>query len=249
MRKGVMFCTTIIAACGALLAQPKSAVEFYDTNGTVPTGRIGWTGSPSNGNIYIETPPGNSTPLTVKQGNLTVPGSVTAKEFTGDGSKLTGINATATATKIPVDSVKGLTDSLAAKASKNHTHTATSITGTGTADGQVWKWSNSNSAGYWGTDLTSSTTGPGSSIVGVAADSGLQNKGTTTDIKLGVKYAPGSANSGTAETVARSDHKHMAADIISGTLTESQISNGSYMINAAGSNGQVWISAGSGRGS
>ncbi len=40
----------------------------------------------------------------------------------------------------------------------------------------------------------------------------------------------------------------LSASKITGTIAEVNISNGSYMINSAGTNGQVWMSSGSGRG-
>jgi hypothetical protein len=70
--------------------QRKSAVEFYDEDGNEKTAAVGWTGTKADGNFFVETP-GSTTPVTVKDGNMSVPGGVTAASFNGDGSGLVNL--------------------------------------------------------------------------------------------------------------------------------------------------------------
>jgi Collagen triple helix repeat (20 copies) len=66
-----------------------SAVQFWDTTGTAKTAKMGWSGSSTTGEFFIETP--GSKTVAVKDGNVSVPGSVTATKFVGDGSGLTNL--------------------------------------------------------------------------------------------------------------------------------------------------------------
>ncbi|MFC1586146.1 tail fiber domain-containing protein [Fibrobacterota bacterium] len=80
----------VITASGLLVAQPTSAIEFYDSTGAAVTSRFGWQGDATSGNFYIETPnDGNG--LQLQGGNMTLDGSVSATGFTGDGSGLTNL--------------------------------------------------------------------------------------------------------------------------------------------------------------
>ncbi len=74
-----------------IFAQSSSTIEFYDSTGSNVTGKIGWSGNSTTGNFFIETPGAPNNTIKSGNGNITVPGSVTAKEFIGDGSKLTNL--------------------------------------------------------------------------------------------------------------------------------------------------------------
>jgi hypothetical protein len=82
---------TIIAATATLLsAQPKSALEFYDTTGTNAKARFGWTDA-NGGEFFLQAPVGTNV-LTTQEDDVTVSGNVTANEFHGDGSSLSGVS-------------------------------------------------------------------------------------------------------------------------------------------------------------
>lgn len=74
----------------ALFAEPNSSIQFYDEDGSTETAQMGWDGE--NEKFYIETP-GSNTPLEMKDGDLTVPGEVTADKFNGDGGGLKNLPA------------------------------------------------------------------------------------------------------------------------------------------------------------
>ncbi|MDG5815498.1 tail fiber domain-containing protein [Chitinispirillales bacterium ANBcel5] len=67
----------------------RSAIEFYDTTSS-PTATFGYQGSSETGEFFLETF-SRGRDMTVKEGNLTVPGAVEAGSFAGDGSELTGV--------------------------------------------------------------------------------------------------------------------------------------------------------------
>ncbi|NLW32411.1 MAG: hypothetical protein GXY77_13250 [Fibrobacter sp.] len=91
--KRYMFVLLSVFICfPTLYAQSKSAIEFYDTTGSEPVSRIGWTGDKDNGHFFIETPD-KEDEIKVQNGNLEVNGTVKAAKFEGDGSGLTGISS------------------------------------------------------------------------------------------------------------------------------------------------------------
>ncbi len=77
----------------ALFAEPNSSIQFYDKDGSSETARVGWDGNKDTGSFYIETP-GSNDPLKMKNGDLTIPGEVTADKFNGDGSGLNNLPST-----------------------------------------------------------------------------------------------------------------------------------------------------------
>jgi len=81
---GVTLLATLVSA------QPKSALEFYDTTGTNPTARFGWTDA-DGGKFFLQAPVGTNV-LTTQGDDMTVAGEVTATQFNGDGSALTGVS-------------------------------------------------------------------------------------------------------------------------------------------------------------
>lgn len=127
----ILACAVTIPA--VLTAQPKSAIEFYDTTGANATARFGWRGSQADGEFYVQTPVGSDA-VTVKQGDMAVAGdvnatgTVTASGFAGDGNALTNL-----------PEPQGLQGKLDAKADTSHTHQLSDVTGlqqklTGKAD-------------------------------------------------------------------------------------------------------------------
>lgn len=118
----------LILACAVtipvvLRAQPKSAIEFYDTTGANATARFGWRGSQAAGEFYVQTPVGSDA-VTVRQGDMAVAGdvsatgTVTASGFAGDGSALTNL-----------PEPQGLQAKLDAKADTSHTHQLNEVSG------------------------------------------------------------------------------------------------------------------------
>lgn len=105
----------------SLQAQTRSSIQFYDSTGSSATGKIGWRGTPSSGQFFIETSnDGNG--ITASQGNLSVNGTVTAGGFSGDGSALANLPAP----NLSVTDINGLQAALAAKADTSHSHMITS---------------------------------------------------------------------------------------------------------------------------
>ena len=136
-----LFRTTIITclACAfGLLAQSRSALQFYDSTGATPTAKFGWTGDPATGNFFIETPDdGNG--ITAKNGDLTVDGTVSASGFSGDGSGLSNVTATPNAHTHNLDEVVDLPLELSMKADTGHSHQAADVDFGSATAGQVWK--------------------------------------------------------------------------------------------------------------
>jgi len=81
-----------VALAFSALAQPKSAVEFYDTTGTTPVARFGWQGESGTGKFFVDAPPGTEA-MSIQNRNLTAAGEVAATRFRGDGSTLAGIGS------------------------------------------------------------------------------------------------------------------------------------------------------------
>ncbi len=73
-----------------VFAQPKSTIEFFDTTGAESVSKIGWTGSKADGNFFIKTP-NDTSGVTVKNGDVNVAGTITAKKIVGDGSGITNL--------------------------------------------------------------------------------------------------------------------------------------------------------------
>ncbi|MBD3242634.1 MAG: hypothetical protein GF331_18735 [Chitinivibrionales bacterium] len=84
----ITLCALAIPAL--LAAQPKSAIEFYDTTGTDATARFGYRGSKADGEFYVQNPVGSDA-ITVKDGDMQVSGDVSASRFVGDGSGLSNV--------------------------------------------------------------------------------------------------------------------------------------------------------------
>lgn len=80
----------ILCLCTIAHAQPKSAVQFYDTTGSNPTAQFGWRGTVESGELYLQAPMGNDA-ATFNDGNLDVSGTVNAQAFTGNGAGLDGV--------------------------------------------------------------------------------------------------------------------------------------------------------------
>ncbi|MDD5674903.1 MAG: tail fiber domain-containing protein [Chitinivibrionales bacterium] len=103
-----------------VLAQSKSAIQFYDTLGTTKTGKVGWTGDATTGHFFVQTP--NEGEVLKSQvggvavnGAINATGAVTATKFIGDGSSLTNLPAAT----VTVGSVAGLQDSLGKRPDTN----------------------------------------------------------------------------------------------------------------------------------
>ena len=90
MRKQ-LFILALSASMMTAFAQPKSAVEFFDTTGVDPVSKFGWSGSKADGQFYIHTP---SDSINIKNGTATVSGTLRAAKLVGDGSGITGITGT-----------------------------------------------------------------------------------------------------------------------------------------------------------
>ena len=80
-----LFILTLSASVMTAFAQPKSAVEFFDTIGVDPVSKFGWSGSKADGQFYIHTP---SDSISIKNGTATVSGTLRATKLVGDGSGL-----------------------------------------------------------------------------------------------------------------------------------------------------------------
>jgi hypothetical protein len=82
----------LAVAAAAVVAEPKSALEFYDSTGSNATARFGWEGSQANGKFFLQAPVGTDA-VTVQGGNMQVGGEVTATGFNGNGSGLSHIGS------------------------------------------------------------------------------------------------------------------------------------------------------------
>ncbi|MFP4165513.1 MAG: hypothetical protein ACLFVE_16195 [Chitinispirillaceae bacterium] len=192
-----------VLVCGSfflLSAQSKSAIEFYDTTGTDPASKVGWTGDASNGHFFIKTP-GESGPVKIENGNLIVDGTVTGVKIEGDGSGLTNLPVSSGSDGVGVSEAFIKSDSLfivltdedtlnagKVKADSVHSHDVSSVDfGAGTT-GQVWKI-NSEGQPEWGTDLQGED--GATTIAGIeglsdtltAHGNGLGSKADTSDIR------------------------------------------------------------------
>jgi len=85
------------------LGAQETSITFIDTTTDEATAKIGWRGTKQDGKFFVETP-GADSAFTVEDGNVTVPGTVTAQKFIGDGSALTGISG-GTAGSVNHDSI------------------------------------------------------------------------------------------------------------------------------------------------
>ena len=85
-----LFILALSASVMTAFAQPKSAVEFFDTTGVDPVSKFGWSGSKANGQFYIHTP---SDSISIKNGTATVSGTLRATKLVGDGSGITNLPA------------------------------------------------------------------------------------------------------------------------------------------------------------
>jgi len=90
MKRYTFVLLSVFVCFTTIYAQSKSAIEFYDTTGSEPASRIGWTGDKDNGHFFVETP-GEDGEIKVQKGNLEVNGTVKAAKFEGDGSGLTSL--------------------------------------------------------------------------------------------------------------------------------------------------------------
>ena len=90
MKRYTFVLLSVFVCFTTIYAQSKSAIEFYDTTGSEPASRIGWTGDKDNGHFFIATP-GEEGEIKVQNGNLEVNGTVKAEKFEGDGSGLTNL--------------------------------------------------------------------------------------------------------------------------------------------------------------
>jgi hypothetical protein len=73
-------------------AQPKSALEFYDSTGANATARFGWEGSEASGRFFLQAPVGTDA-VSVRNGDMSLAGEVSAARFNGDGSGLSDIGS------------------------------------------------------------------------------------------------------------------------------------------------------------
>jgi hypothetical protein len=89
MRRQI-FILALSASVMTAYAQPKSAVEFFDTTGVDPVSKFGWSGSKADGQFYIHTP---SDSISIKNGTATVSGTLRATKLVGDGSGITNLPA------------------------------------------------------------------------------------------------------------------------------------------------------------
>jgi len=92
IRAIVVTAAVAITATTPAHAQPKSALEFYDSTGANATARFGWEGDEADGKFFLQAPVGTDV-VTVEDGNMDVSGEITAAKVNGDGSGLTNIGS------------------------------------------------------------------------------------------------------------------------------------------------------------
>ena len=59
MKQTPLFMTVIVVvglSSNLVVAQSRSAVQFYDTTGTAKTGKMGWSGDAATGHFFLQTP-------------------------------------------------------------------------------------------------------------------------------------------------------------------------------------------------
>jgi hypothetical protein len=129
--------------------QTGSAIQFYDSTGSKPTVKFGWTGEQADGQFYVKDQNNPQKGMTLKGGNMQVDGSVTASSFSGDASGLSNVPA----------------------AIQNNSIAPAQINSTGATNGQALMYN--GTAPAWQT-LPSSSGGGG--ITGVNGTSGVDRK-------------------------------------------------------------------------
>ncbi|MBD3317365.1 MAG: hypothetical protein GF344_16375 [Chitinivibrionales bacterium] len=182
MRNGLFSMGVVMLFVGTTAAQKKSAVEFYDETGQNTTATMGWTGTKDDGNFYVETP-GSTEPVTVKDGNMTVPGSVTASSVTGDGSGLTNLP------KRAMSDVTGLNNELGKKVNKDEAGSVSS--------GMIQE--SAVTEAHLSSDVTeklnSTTIGPNSVSSGNIVDGTITNSDISSSAKISYSKINGTPSS------------------------------------------------------
>jgi len=164
-----------VVAVTVALAQPKSALEFYDTTGANPTSRLGWTDA-DGGKFFLQAPVGTDV-LTANPDSVSVPGRLNAGSFSGDGSELSGVRTRAA-------DVVGLSDSLETRAPASHTHDAADISNpTGGNYRNMTPAHGYYLRGTWSAPQSITLTAPsdGHAIVFVSGKAHFYNRSSLTD--------------------------------------------------------------------
>ena len=90
MNDVLLSCIAIASIASISFSQGASSIQFYDSTGATATAKFGWSGDAATGNFFIETP-NDANGLSIKDGNVTVDGNVTAGSFSGSGASLTNL--------------------------------------------------------------------------------------------------------------------------------------------------------------